>query len=70
MHRQILQYLITFSHVGKHYTYTLPQEPDQLADQERHEDESMCDDNSDGGSEYDASNDRNLESMPSFVQIR
>ena len=22
MHRQILQYLITFSHVGKHYTYT------------------------------------------------
>jgi len=40
--------LATFSHVDKHYTYTLPQEPDQVVGQENSEDGSMCDDNSDG----------------------
>ena len=35
--------LTTFSHVDKHYTYTLPQEPDQVVDQEGGENGSMCD---------------------------
>ena len=61
--------LTPFSHVDKHYTYTLPQEPDQAVDQEGGEDGSMCDINSDGDSECDASSDRNLETMPLFVQI-
>ena len=58
-----------FSHVDKHYMYTLPQEPDQVVGQENGEDVSMCDDNSDGGSEHEESSDENLEDMPSFVQI-
>jgi len=61
--------LTMFSHVDKHYTYTLPQEPDQAVDQEGGEDGSMCDVNCDGNSECDDSSDRNLETVPSFVQI-
>ena len=40
--------LTTFSHVDKNYTYTLPQEPDQVVDQENGENGSMRDDNSGG----------------------
>ena len=61
--------LTAFSHIDKHYTYTLPQEADQSANQDRDEDGNMRDDNSDGGSEHEASDDVNLESAPSFVQI-
>merc|ERR1711966_213103 len=61
--------LTTFSHVDKHYTHTLPQEPGQVVGQENGEDGSMCDDNSDGGSVHEESSDKNLEDMPSFVQI-
>jgi len=61
--------LTTFSHVNKHYTCTLPQEPDQVVHQEGGEDGSMCDVNSDGDGVCDESSDRNLETMPSFVQI-
>merc|ERR1711906_52560 len=64
-----LTVLTTFSHVDKHYAYTLPQEPDQIVDQENGEDGSMCDENSDGGSEHEKSSDEHLEDMPSFVQI-
>jgi len=61
--------LATFSHIDKHYTYTLPQETDQSTNQDRDDDGNMCDDNTDGGSEHEASDDVNLESAPSFVQI-
>ena len=61
--------LTRFSHVDKHYTYTLPQEPDQVVGQENGEDGSMCDGNSDGGSEHKESSDESLGDMPSFVQI-
>merc|ERR1711906_95262 len=49
--------LTTFSHVDKHYTYTLPQEPDQVVDQENGEDGSMCGENSDGDGEHEESSD-------------
>ena len=61
--------LTAFSHVDKHYMCTLPQEPDQEVDQKSGENESMCDVNSDRGSECEGSSDRNPETMPSLVQI-
>ena len=62
--------LTTFNCVDKHYTYTLLQETNQLANEENINNESMCNDDIDECDEDKMSHGKNLETMPSFVQIR
>ena len=60
--------LTMFSHVDEHCTHTLPQERDQ-GGQGGGEDGTVCDDNYDADSDYEESSNKNLDKMPSFVQI-